>query len=114
MVLTPSGTAAKYLQDSSTGLGKLADGIRDIRALLAEVDLGDTKHIQLYFHDRVLRYSFIGSDEFIWIKFFTNSAGRALVPAFKIRAGSPKNLGRPTVKPHEVKERFMQFLHASA
>ncbi len=31
----------------------------------------------------------------------------------KIRAGSPKNLGRPTVKPHEVKERFMQFLAQS-
>ncbi|MBI4660913.1 MAG: phosphonopyruvate decarboxylase [Verrucomicrobia bacterium] len=28
----------------------------------------------------------------------------------KIRPGSPKNLGRPTVKPHEVKERFMDFL----
>ena len=28
----------------------------------------------------------------------------------KIRQGSPKNLGRPTVKPHEVKERFMNFL----
>jgi phosphonopyruvate decarboxylase len=28
----------------------------------------------------------------------------------KIRPGSLKNLGRPTVKPHEVKERFMQFL----
>jgi phosphonopyruvate decarboxylase len=28
----------------------------------------------------------------------------------RIRAGSPKNLGRPTVPPHEVKERFMAFL----
>jgi phosphonopyruvate decarboxylase len=28
----------------------------------------------------------------------------------KIRSGSPKNLGRPTVKPHEVKDRFMKFL----
>ena len=28
----------------------------------------------------------------------------------KIRPGSPAELGRPTVKPHEVKERFMQFL----
>jgi phosphonopyruvate decarboxylase len=28
----------------------------------------------------------------------------------KIRPGSPKNLGRPTVKPHEVKQRFMKFL----
>jgi phosphonopyruvate decarboxylase len=32
----------------------------------------------------------------------------------KVRPGSPKNLGRPTVKPHEVKERFMQFLHATS
>ena len=28
----------------------------------------------------------------------------------KIRPGSPEKLGRPTVKPHEVKERFMHFL----
>lgn len=28
----------------------------------------------------------------------------------RIRPGSPANLGRPTVKPHEVKERFMAFL----
>lgn len=30
----------------------------------------------------------------------------------RIRPGSPKNLGRPSVKPHEVKERFMTFLRA--
>jgi phosphonopyruvate decarboxylase len=30
----------------------------------------------------------------------------------RIRPGSPKNLGRPTVKPHEVKERFMEFLRS--
>jgi len=32
----------------------------------------------------------------------------------KIRPGSPKHLGRPTVKPHEVKERFMAFLRTAA
>ena len=31
----------------------------------------------------------------------------------KIRPGSPKELGRPTVKPHEVKERFSDFLRSS-
>jgi phosphonopyruvate decarboxylase len=30
----------------------------------------------------------------------------------RIRPGSPKNLGRPTVKPHEVKDRFMTFLRS--
>ncbi|HMO66601.1 MAG TPA: phosphonopyruvate decarboxylase, partial [Verrucomicrobiota bacterium] len=28
----------------------------------------------------------------------------------KIRAGSPAKLGRPTVPPHEVKERFMAWV----
>ena len=30
----------------------------------------------------------------------------------KIRRGSPEKLGRPTVKPHEVKERFSAFLRS--
>lgn len=32
----------------------------------------------------------------------------------KIKSGSPSELGRPTVKPHEVKERFMEFLNKGA
>jgi len=31
----------------------------------------------------------------------------------KIQPGSPKEIGRPTVKPHEVKERFMDFLRTN-
>ena len=43
------------------------------------------------------------------VKRFRKEPGPSLIHV-KIRQGSPKNLGRPTVKPHEVKERFMQFL----
>jgi phosphonopyruvate decarboxylase len=43
------------------------------------------------------------------IKEFRSEQGPSLLHV-KIRPGSPKNLGRPTVKPHEVKERFMNFL----
>jgi phosphonopyruvate decarboxylase len=32
----------------------------------------------------------------------------------KIQPGSPERLGRPTVQPHEVKERFSQFLRSRA
>lgn len=32
----------------------------------------------------------------------------------KIKSGSPEKLGRPTVKPHQVKERFMDFLKAQS
>jgi len=43
------------------------------------------------------------------IKTLSNQSGPALIH-IKIRPGSPENLGRPTVKPHEVKERFMKFI----
>ena len=43
------------------------------------------------------------------VKRFRKETGPSLIHV-KIRQGSPKNLGRPTVKPHEVKERFMRFL----
>ena len=42
-------------------------------------------------------------------KEFRRQPGPSLLHV-KIRPGSPKTLGRPTVKPHEVKERFMQFV----
>jgi phosphonopyruvate decarboxylase len=37
------------------------------------------------------------------------AAGPSLLHV-KIQPGSPKEIGRPTVKPHEVKDRFMGFL----
>ena len=43
------------------------------------------------------------------VKELRQQAGPSLLHV-KIRPGAPKNLGRPTVKPHEVKERFMGFL----
>jgi phosphonopyruvate decarboxylase len=43
------------------------------------------------------------------VKEFRQQPGPSLLHV-KIRPGSPKNLGRPTVKPPEVKERFMKFL----
>ena len=43
------------------------------------------------------------------VKSLRHESGPSLLH-IKIRPGSPKNLGRPTVKPHEVKERFMKFV----
>jgi phosphonopyruvate decarboxylase len=43
------------------------------------------------------------------VKSLRHESGPSLLH-IKIRPGSPKNLGRPTVKPHEVKERFMRFV----
>jgi phosphonopyruvate decarboxylase len=47
-----------------------------------------------------------------WIRQLRRESGPSLLH-IKIRPGSPEKLGRPTVKPHEVKERFMNFLAAA-
>ena len=88
-VLRSDGTAAHYLTESKTGNAAVAECIREITALLVEAAKGGATTVRLMFHDRVLRYSFIRTDEFIWVKFFTNSPDRATVPAFKIRAETP-------------------------
>ena len=88
-VLRPDGVAARYLQESKTGNPAVVEFAEEITSLLGQVDTGSKKCIHLLFHDRVLRYSFIQTDECIWITFFTNSPERATVPAFKVRAGTP-------------------------
>jgi hypothetical protein len=77
IILHPDSTAARYLHESMTGT-LVKESVQEI-----------VNPLHVLFHDRVLRYSFILTDECVWITFFTNSAGRAMVPAFKVRADSP-------------------------
>jgi hypothetical protein len=88
IILHPDSTAARYLHESMTGT-LVKESVQEIVNLLHEIDNGSKKRTRVLFHDRVLRYSFILTDECVWITFFTNSAGRAMVPAFKVRADSP-------------------------
>jgi hypothetical protein len=88
-VLSAEGAAARYLEDSKTGNPDIKESVQEIGDLVEEMDGGKKKVVRLLFHDRVLRYSFLRSNESIWITFFTNSPERAMVPAFKIRAGTP-------------------------
>ena len=46
------------------------------------------------------------------VKELRSASGPSLLH-IKIRAGSPTELGRPTVKPYQVKDRFMDFLRAN-
>ena len=65
----------------------MATNVTEIATLVSEID--PSHRIRLLYHDRVMRYSFIGTNEYLWVKFFTNSPHRAVVPALKIRAGTP-------------------------
>jgi len=46
------------------------------------------------------------------VRLLSRRAGPSLLHV-KIKPGSPANLGRPTVAPHAVKERFSQFLRSN-
>ena len=46
------------------------------------------------------------------IQYLRTATGPSLLHV-KILPGSPKEIGRPSVKPHEVKERFMDFLRTA-
>jgi hypothetical protein len=87
-ILRPEGAAARYLQESTTGKPAVKQSVTEIIALLREID-PDGRGCTLLFHDRVLRYSFIHTDEYVWIKFYANSAARTTVPAFKVRSDTP-------------------------
>lgn len=88
LALRPGSPAANYLRDSQTGLAKVKDGVERIASLLQEAAKETKGSARLLYHDRVLRYSFIRTEEAIWVKFFTNSKDRAQVPAVRLRAGT--------------------------
>jgi hypothetical protein len=89
LVLDPASAAAEYLRSTGTGWANVDEGVAKIRGLLTEMALVGGTTPTLLRHDRVLRYSFIRTEEAIWIKFFTNSKNRATVPAIRVRSNSP-------------------------
>jgi hypothetical protein len=89
LVMDEESPAARYLQESKTGIADVRGGVTRIRQLVDSAAKDNKGYVTIKKHDRVLRYSFIHTDEFIWIKFYTNSNERTLTPAMKIRAGTP-------------------------
>lgn len=53
-----------------------------------EKEFSSSEFLKVFKHDRVLRYTFIKTDQTIWVRFFTNSKGYSIVPAIKIETGS--------------------------
>ena len=89
LLMDENSPAARYLKESNTGVADVQGGVSRIRQLISESAKGETDCITIKTHDRVLRYSFIHTEESIWIKFYTNSNTRMTVPALKMRAGTP-------------------------
>lgn len=90
IVIAPDGSSARYLQDEGLAPESIRASLQETKNIVEALNGGKRRPpTKLLTYDRVLRYSFIYTSEHIWIIFYTNNPGRANVPAFKIRAGSP-------------------------
>jgi hypothetical protein len=89
MVIDPGCPAADGYSGYPQGTkAKASERVRTLLDMVQEAAGARPDLIRVLFHQRVLRYSFIRTDEHTWIKFFTNSPNRMQVPALKIVAGS--------------------------
>ena len=86
LIVDTDSAASRYLAPS-TEPGKLEDCVREIEQLLKEAD-GGRGYARLKKHGRVLRYSFIRTEDHIWVKFYTNASYRTLVPAVRVDSAS--------------------------
>ena len=87
LVVRPEGPAAHYLSENTTSTAKVTECVHEIERLLKEADEG-RGYVRVKMHDCVMRYSFIQTEEHIWVKFFTNASYRAVVPAVRVDSGS--------------------------
>lgn len=86
----PTSQVAKhYLENSQAAPVELKKKISQFKQVLAS-RFGNDSNLQLIAHDRVLRYSFVYCEKFIWIIFMTNSSSYCPeIPALKVHAGTP-------------------------
>lgn len=86
----PAGTKAKhFLENSLATPVNLQVKIGQFKQVMNSKFSADP-NLQLIAHDRVLRYSFVYCEKFIWIIFMTNSSAYVpQVPALKVHAGTP-------------------------
>lgn len=89
LLMDETSAAARYLRESNTGIADIPASLARVRQIIAEAVRNQGHSVTFRTHDRVLRYSFIRTEEAIWIKFYTNSNTRVTIPALKVGAGTP-------------------------
>jgi hypothetical protein len=85
----PNGLARTYLEKCLSVPVDLPSKVSRLQEVVA-TRFDESSKVRMIQHSRVLRYSFIYSEEALWIIFLTNSDGyEPTLPAFKISSGSP-------------------------
>jgi hypothetical protein len=88
LVSAPQGHAIEFLKTVRGEHGHVEANLTKIKALMQPLRRDSESAIQLYYHDQVLRYSFVLNDDLVWVKFYRNSTGPSNMPAIAIRSGT--------------------------
>ena len=86
---SPHGAALNFLKRVREETDHVDGNVKKIVSLIREINKPPAKRpVRLLHHNEVLRYSFVLTDEQVWIKLYRNSRGLSNVPAFAVTAGT--------------------------
>ncbi len=92
LLLKADSSAANYLSSaayylSENGEPHVKEKVDNILTILKKFNENNSLDIRQY--SIVLRYSFIATEEYMWLTFFTNTGNARSLPALKVTADSP-------------------------
>jgi hypothetical protein len=85
----PNGAAIEFLKRVRGEHDHVDGNVKKIASLVKQAnEQAGAEIISLVYHDDILRYSFVLSDDRIWVKFYRNSKGLSSVPGFAVAKGT--------------------------
>ena len=88
-ILKETGAAMNFLRDVRKETDHIPANIQKIKAVIGRVNRRAKSPGRLFFHDSILRYSFVMGGGRIWLKFYRNSQGNHSVCGVQLRKGTP-------------------------
>lgn len=90
LLLWPGSSGETYLKEYKSWQGGARSTIGKIREIgQPNTQIAQQNSLKIKWHRRVLRYSFIMTEEYVWVILYTTSGGHSLVPALRVAQGSP-------------------------
>jgi hypothetical protein len=85
----PNGAAIEFLKRVRGEHDHVDGNVKKIASLAKDAnEQAQTENIKLMYHDDILRYSFVLSDDRVWVKLYRNSRGLSSVPGFAVSKGT--------------------------
>ena len=87
-VIDIKSEAGKLIFKSLGNSSHIESNIEKLNGIVREINDAGKGKIKLLYHSTILRYSFVQTEDAIWIKPYRNSEGRHTIPATKVKDGT--------------------------